>query len=141
MNAYQVRVGLTKIKYLAFIALIYWGAEILTRLFTFWWGLPRHGDAADALNELNLKYKQLALVVMCAYYGGRRIGLRHPAFNDHYRNWLWTTPWTGDNNLPLPMGPVELTWFDGALLASAIMLAQFSAGLNPAYVVEAFGIP
>jgi hypothetical protein len=80
--------------------------------------------------------KRLVLIVACVLYGFNRIK-PHPVVNPAYLRWLATTPWTP--RLPLPLGPIHLVWHDWVLLATAAALANYDAGLNPAWPLIAFG--
>jgi hypothetical protein len=78
------------------------------------------------------------LLIVCVIYGLVRFYRRFPGTRPHYSTWLKTTPWT--SRLPLPLGPLQLSWTDGVLLAGAAVVAKYSAQLYPAIPLIAFGI-
>jgi len=76
--------------------------------------------------------KPLTVGLACAQlfiafcYGNARTWPYHPTFDEKYREWLATTPWTP--KYPLPKGPLRLVWSDliviGILTGLACLLAS-----------------
>jgi hypothetical protein len=63
----------------------------------------------------------IILFVTCLNYALYRVFTFHPIFRKGYRTWLESTPWT--YRKPLPLGPVELSWRDGLVLGSLLLLS------------------
>jgi hypothetical protein len=61
------------------------------------------------------------LLISCVNYALFRVFAFHPIFRKGYRTWLESTPWT--YRKPLPLGPVELSWRDGLVLGSLLLLS------------------
>ena len=55
------------------------------------------------------------------FYGLYRVGAYHPVFRRNYYDWLMTTPWT--QQLELPLGPVQLTGEEAPFVGLAMLLA------------------
>lgn len=54
-------------------------------------------------------------------YGLARVMAFHPIFDEEYRQWLATTPWTPRH--PLPKGPLHLISFDWLFVGCLVVLA------------------
>jgi hypothetical protein len=65
------------------------------------------------------------IFIMAITYGFLRGGLYHPVFDEKYRNWLATTPWTPRH--PLPKGPVYLVWVDLIVIGMLTAIVYFIA--------------
>lgn len=60
-------------------------------------------------------------VTFAVLYGVLRACSFHPVFQEEYRWWLASTPWT--YKLPLPLGPVHLVWQDLVFVIPATLIA------------------
>ncbi len=66
-----------------------------------------------------------------------RTGDKNPVSNHPYRQWLATSPWTP--NRELPFGPVLLVWQDVFILGSVLLL--WTAPTHRLYLLLAFFVP
>jgi len=78
----------------------------------------------------------LLLFLASVFYGFRRVVGLHPIWNDGYRTWLESTPWT--SRKPLPMGPVELVWEDGLTLGPLLLLSTTQPVPHAVHLLCAF---
>lgn len=90
----------------------------------------------QASSEMQRTWK-LVFLAWPFFYGVLRSALFHPAVDRRYLQWLTTTPWR--RGLPLPLGPVCLTWLDavtlGALTAWIVSVSNF----HPTLPIGLFG--
>jgi hypothetical protein len=70
---------------------------------------------------MKLRPGSIPLFLGACLYGLWRGFLFHPAFQNGYRAWLESAPWTCRK--PLPFGPIELVWEDGLVLGALVLLS------------------
>ncbi|MSR60455.1 MAG: hypothetical protein EXS05_22910 [Planctomycetaceae bacterium] len=75
----------------------------------------------DEGRDVVFRVSGLFLPIAACLYGGYRVYLLHPIFQNSYREWLSRTPWSG--RLPLPLGPVHLVTQDAVLMLCLTALA------------------
>lgn len=94
-----------------------------------------YGATPDGWKHL-LGYRIGILTVLAAVAMWRSVHA-NPAYNELYRRWLCTTPWTPDKRLPY--GSVEPTMQDGVLIAAAMI--AWASWPGAWYVPLAFLLP
>ncbi len=72
--------------------------------------------------DARLRVGAFILAMGCVVLGLARVIGTHPCFNDDYRGWLSSSPWT--NRKPLPMGPVEFEWADVVLVGILLLVGK-----------------
>lgn len=114
--------GFAVITAVALVTLLLGGATVYE-----WWlehlGLNR-AEAAH-VTEVIGAYAVLIVSVLALTFGLARTGSVHPVRNARYLAWLELTPW--QRGVPLPLGPVLLTWTDLVGLASLIVVSVTAA--------------
>ena len=79
---------------------------------------------------------QLVLCSSAVLYGLWRAVAFHPAGRNGYRIWLRTTPW--HPGMPLPLGPITLTWWDAPVLLTSVALAHWHMRVSISLPLLAF---
>ncbi|QDS98338.1 hypothetical protein [Adhaeretor mobilis] len=92
--------------YLVFLLLVIVVETFCAHVVTQWYGVPWTGGYLVAY--------RFFLLLGFFFLGISRAVQGNPAYQDEYRQWLLTTPWSPEK--PLPLGPVRLTVLDLVLL-------------------------
>ena len=83
---------------------------------------------APEFERLKAEFHVRVLAVTAVLCGLFRVVSFHPRYRAAYAQWLRSTPWNA--RLPLPLGPVTLSWRDVPVLGAIAALAYLDMGGN-----------
>lgn len=126
----RVPIGLRHfLKKFAYLAVLLPALVVLPIISVFWFAVPFQDLSSSYFIDHELRTIRATLflwpVFAMFFYGVIRGSLFHPVSDIEYREWLATTPWHA--GLPLPKGPVNLTWIDYTIVSFACGMTYWSA--------------
>ena len=113
-------------------------AAIVTSKEFFIWRITSQWPGllmSDVVVQLRDVLGRVLVAFMC-FYGAQRIFRFHPIFRPRYRQWLELSPW--NHRLPLPLGPVLLSWQDVLMVGAVSYAAAARYRVHPFVTVAGF---